>query len=105
MDAMPKTSICPDCAGVGSDTHMRSMNPPYQKLVARQCTVVTARDEFLFRPCPLRPLHNAKSESTRRAYRSDWQDFERWCAPRGLAVMTADIGTVAAYDGISPPVT
>lgn len=56
MDAMPKTSICPDCAGAGSDTHMRSMNPPYQKLVARQCTVVTARDEFLFRPCPLRPL-------------------------------------------------
>ena len=39
MDAMPKTSICPDCAGAGSDTHMRSMNPPYQKLVARQCTV------------------------------------------------------------------
>ena len=50
MDAMPKTSICPDCAGAGSDTHMRSMNPPYQKLVARQCTVVTARDEFLFPP-------------------------------------------------------
>ena len=49
--------------------------------------------------------HDAKSESTRRAYRSDWQDFERWCAPRGLAVMPADIGTVAAYDGISPPVT
>ena len=40
---------------------------------------------------------DAKSESTRRAYRSDWQDFEKWCAPRGLAVLPAEVGTVAAY--------
>jgi hypothetical protein len=40
---------------------------------------------------------DAKSESTRRAYRSDWQDFEQWCAPRRLATMPAEVGTVAAY--------
>jgi site-specific recombinase XerC len=40
---------------------------------------------------------SSKSESTIRAYRSDWQDFARWCEPRGLDVMPADVGTVAAY--------
>jgi len=39
----------------------------------------------------------AKSEATKRAYRSDWQDFERWCAQHGVAPLPAEIGTVAAY--------
>jgi hypothetical protein len=42
---------------------------------------------------------DAKSESTRRGYRSDWRDFENWCSARGLAVMPAEVGTVASYPG------
>jgi integrase family protein with SAM-like domain len=40
---------------------------------------------------------DAKSESTRRAYRSDWRHFEQWCAARSVDAMPAEVGTVAAY--------
>jgi integrase len=39
----------------------------------------------------------ARSESTRRAYRSDWGAFERWCQPHGLAPLPALPETVALY--------
>ena len=39
----------------------------------------------------------AKAPSTLRAYRSDWRDFERWCAGRGAVSMPAVPETVALY--------
>lgn len=39
----------------------------------------------------------ARSESTRRAYRSDWGAFERWCQPHGFAPLPALPETVALY--------
>jgi site-specific recombinase XerD len=39
----------------------------------------------------------SKSEATRRAYRSDWQDFAAWCAGNGLAELPAAPPTVAGY--------
>ena len=40
---------------------------------------------------------NAKSQSTRRRYRSDWRHFTGWCAERSLASLPARPDTVAAY--------
>jgi hypothetical protein len=42
-------------------------------------------------------LENEKAASTRACYLSDWLDFERWCAPRGLIALPALLGTVALY--------
>jgi len=39
----------------------------------------------------------SKSETTLRSYRSDWQDFERWCFAHGLTPLPASPSTVAAY--------
>jgi integrase len=39
----------------------------------------------------------AKSESTRRAYASDWRDFEAWCRGHGLAALPAAPATIALY--------
>ena len=38
-----------------------------------------------------------KADATRRAYRSDWQDFARFCADRGVAPLPAAPATLAAY--------
>lgn len=38
-----------------------------------------------------------KSDATRRAYRSDWQDFVTWCAKHELQAMPATPATAAAY--------
>jgi len=40
---------------------------------------------------------SGKAGSTRRAYRSDWQDFVDWCAWRELASLPAEPSTVALY--------
>lgn len=39
----------------------------------------------------------AKSDATRRAYRSDWQDFVGWCAGCGVAELPAQPETLAGY--------
>ena len=38
-----------------------------------------------------------KSAATRRAYDSDWHDFEAWSRPRGAASLPAHPGMVGAY--------
>ena len=38
-----------------------------------------------------------KAEATRRAYASDWADFDAWCAARGASPLSAHVGIVAAY--------
>lgn len=42
-------------------------------------------------------ISNAKSENTKKAYRSDWRDFELWCQANGLISLPASPATVAAY--------
>ena len=39
----------------------------------------------------------AKADSTRRAYRVDWSNFETWCAAAAVAALPATPETVAAY--------
>jgi site-specific recombinase XerD len=39
----------------------------------------------------------AKAENSRRAYRSDWRQFESWCRSHGLACRPAGPETVALY--------
>ncbi|WHO22644.1 site-specific integrase [Agrobacterium tumefaciens] len=39
----------------------------------------------------------ALSSNTMRAYKSDWQDFQGWCADRGRAHLPANAATVANY--------
>ncbi|QSZ56974.1 site-specific integrase [Rhizobium sp. ZX09] len=39
----------------------------------------------------------ALSSNTMRAYRSDWQDFQDWCAPRDRSHLPATPATVANY--------
>ena len=39
----------------------------------------------------------AKSQNTRRAYASDWDDFARWCQPYGFVPLPARPETVALY--------
>ena len=39
----------------------------------------------------------AKASNTRRAYRSDWQAFEAWCAGKGVVAMPTAADTVLAY--------
>jgi site-specific recombinase XerD len=42
-------------------------------------------------------VSHSKAESTLRAYRCDWRDFETWCSASGLTSMPAEPGTVALY--------
>lgn len=42
-------------------------------------------------------LRNAKAENTRRAYRSDFSHFKRWCKSRGISVLPAAPKTVSLY--------
>ncbi len=42
-------------------------------------------------------MDQAKAKATRRAYASDWRDFERWCGRNGLASLPATPSTVALY--------
>jgi len=39
----------------------------------------------------------SKSEATKSAYRSDWKDFDSWCAANGLVPLPATPQTVALY--------
>lgn len=39
----------------------------------------------------------ALSENTMRAYRSDWHEFQRWCAARGRSDLPASPATVANF--------
>ena len=59
-------------------------------------------DERVGRNDPLAELARAyvlaaKAPSTLRAYRSDWRDFENWCAGRGAVALPATPDTVALY--------
>lgn len=42
-------------------------------------------------------VENSKAANTRRAYRSDWADFERWCEKYGRSPLPAGPDTVAYY--------
>lgn len=42
-------------------------------------------------------IEAAKSENTRRAYRSDWRQFENWCASQGFDPLPAAPETVILY--------
>lgn len=42
-------------------------------------------------------LAAAKAESTRRAYRADWEHFQTWCRKHSLATLPATPETVAFY--------
>lgn len=42
-------------------------------------------------------MEAAKAENTRRAYRSDWRQFESWCGTHGLTCMPAASDTIALY--------
>jgi site-specific recombinase XerD len=39
----------------------------------------------------------SRSHNTRRAYRSDWEDFRSWCEAQQRIALPADPGTVALY--------
>lgn len=39
----------------------------------------------------------SKAENTRRAYRSDWNDFAAWCAARGVVALPAEPAVVGVY--------
>lgn len=40
---------------------------------------------------------NARAENTRRAYRSDWKQFESWCADHGLEALPAAPATIGIH--------
>ena len=40
-------------------------------------------------------VRDARAANTLRAYRSDWADFQAWCARRGYAALPAEPETVA----------
>lgn len=40
---------------------------------------------------------NARAPNTRRAYRSDWDHFGRWCAAQGLVALPAEPAVVGYY--------
>lgn len=40
---------------------------------------------------------NARAENTRRAYRSDWRQFESWCSGHGLDALPASPATVGIH--------
>jgi site-specific recombinase XerD len=42
-------------------------------------------------------MEAAKAENSRRAYRSDWHQFEQWCRSHGLVCLPATPETVALY--------
>jgi site-specific recombinase XerD len=42
-------------------------------------------------------MESAKAENSRRAYRSDWRQFEEWCRSHGLICLPAAPETVALY--------
>lgn len=42
-------------------------------------------------------IRAAKAKNTRRAYRSDWRDFEKWAAQAGVTALPAAPATVGLY--------
>ena len=42
-------------------------------------------------------IQAAKAENSRRAYRSDWRQFEAWCSSQSLACLPATPETVTLY--------
>lgn len=40
---------------------------------------------------------HSRAENTKRAYRTDWQDFVSWCERQGLRPLPADLSTIARY--------
>lgn len=42
-------------------------------------------------------IKKAKSSNTRKAYRTDWQDFDHWCKSKRLTSLPASPATIAGY--------
>ncbi len=42
-------------------------------------------------------ITRAKSANTRKAYRTDWKDFDKWCRLRGMVSLPASPATIAGY--------
>jgi hypothetical protein len=42
---------------------------------------------------------NEKAQSTRRAYRADFEAFRAWCAERNVSALPAHPGTIAGFLG------
>lgn len=42
-------------------------------------------------------INDAKADNTKRAYRSDWQDFKQWCDSNGSHPLPAEPATVCLY--------
>src|ERR1700680_1677719 len=42
-------------------------------------------------------VRQSRAKSTLRGYRSDWREFEAWCAEHGAAHIPADQGTICGY--------
>jgi site-specific recombinase XerD len=42
-------------------------------------------------------IKRSKSENTRKAYRTDWKDFDGWCKTKGLNSLPAMPVTIASY--------
>ncbi|HEV2121359.1 MAG TPA: site-specific integrase, partial [Chloroflexota bacterium] len=42
-------------------------------------------------------IKESRAENTRRAYRSDWNDFAAWCKSHGMTALPAAPETVALY--------
>ncbi len=42
-------------------------------------------------------IHAAKANSTGKAYRTDWRDFESWCSAHKLPSLPSTPETVALY--------
>ena len=73
-------------------TRMLMSNLPARATDARIAAPIQADTESA-----RRFAEHARSENTRRAYASDWNDFRDWCRSRDLSALPATNETVALY--------
>jgi site-specific recombinase XerD len=66
-----------------------------QRIVAVEISAITPIDAARTRAY----IDAATAPNTRRAYRSDWEHFARWCAAHGFLSLPATPETVALYLG------
>lgn len=62
-----------------------------------QLQIFEISDAEIMRAEILHYITRAKSESTRKAYRTDWKHFESWCRSKGLSFLPAFPVTIASY--------
>src|SRR5262249_54986314 len=70
---------CEKCQDIGRVAEFRE-----EKVIGNQADMVAY-------------ARQAKAESTRRAYASDWADFAGWCQVQQRSALPADAGTIALY--------